>query len=77
LCNEELEVLVVKYEKDVGFDKYTKHESKRARLIIENSFATKIDQMRGHAEARLQALEGKMFNIKKQAETLLEKAKRK
>lgn len=76
-CNSEIDRLLVTYDKNVGFDKYTKHETKKATLVVENSFATKIEQMRLHAESRLQALEGKVFNLKRQADTLLEKAKRK
>lgn len=73
-CNDQLEKLVVKNSE--SFDKYTKHESKRQIIAQENSYAAKIDQMRIVAESRLQALDGKVYEIKRKADILLEKGKR-
>lgn len=76
-CNNQLDRLLAKYEKDTGFDKYTKHESKKFTLIAENSYADKVEYMRLIAESRLVTLEGKVFQIKRQGDVILEKAKRK
>jgi hypothetical protein len=73
-CNDQIEKLIVQHND--SFDKYTKHESKKQIIAAENSYAAKIDQMRLIAESRLQALEGKVYELKRKADILLEKGKR-
>jgi len=73
-CNDQLEKLVV--DNLQNFDQYTKHEVKRQSIIRENSYASKVDQMRSVAEARLQSLEGKVYELKRKGDILLEKGKR-
>lgn len=73
-CNDQIEKLVVGNLHN--FDQYTKHEVKRQSIIRENSYAAKCDQMRGVAEARLQSLEGKVYELKRKGDILLEKGKR-
>lgn len=76
-CNRELDLLVAKHRNDYGFDKYTKHDAKKPIIIFENSFAQKIDELRQSAQAKLTVLDGKVYDIKRQADILTEKAKRK
>ena len=73
-CNDQIEKLVAGNLNN--FDQYTKHEVKRQSIIRENSYAAKCDQMRSIAEARLQSLEGKVFELKRKGDILLEKGKR-
>ena len=73
-CNAQIEKLVVGNLHN--FDQYTKHEVKRQSIIKENTYAAKCDQMRGVAEARLQSLEGKVYELKRKGDILLEKGKR-
>jgi hypothetical protein len=73
-CNDQIEKLVVGNLHN--FDQYTKHEVKRQSIIRENSYAAKCDQMRGIAEARLQSLDGKVYELKRKGDILLEKGKR-
>jgi hypothetical protein len=73
-CNDQLEKLVA--ENLHNFDQYTKHEVKRQSIIMENTYAAKCDQMRAIAEARLQSLEGKVYELKRKGDILLEKGKR-
>jgi hypothetical protein len=73
-CNDQIEKLVVKHND--SFDKYTKYESKKQIIAQENNYAAKVDQMRLIAESRLQALDGKVYEIKRKADILLEKGKR-
>jgi len=73
-CNDQIEKIVVGNLH--RFDQYTKHEVKRQSIIRENSYAAKCDQMRGVAEARLQSLEGKVYELKRKGDILLEKGKR-
>ena len=73
-CEDQIEKMVVANLNN--FDQYTKHEVKRQSIIRENTYAAKCDQMRGVAEARLQSLEGKVYELKRKGDILLEKGKR-
>ncbi len=73
-CNDQIEKMVV--ANLASFDQYTKHEVKRQSIVRDNSYAAKCDQMRVVAEARLQSLEGKVFELKRKGDILLEKGKR-
>lgn len=73
-CNDQLEKLVVAHNEEFG--QYTKHEVKRQLIIKDNNYAASVDKMREVAEARLQALDGKVYELKRKADILLEKAKR-
>ena len=73
-CNDQLEKLVVAHNDEFG--QYTKHEVKRQIIIRDNNYAASVDKMREVAEARLQALDGKVYELKRKADILLEKAKR-
>jgi len=59
------------------FDKYTKHEIKQQHVINNNEFATKIDNIRKHAQARVDRLSEKIRDIRRMGESLLELARRK
>ena len=73
-CNDQIEKLVAANLNN--FDQYTKHDVKRQIIIRENSYAASVDQMRLVAESRLQSLEGKTYELKRQGDILLERAKR-
>lgn len=73
-CNEQLERLIA--ENQQMFGQYTKHETKKYLLAQENTFAASVDNMRSIAESRLQALDGKVYELKRKADILLEKGKR-
>lgn len=73
-CNDEMEKLIVKHQNEFG--QYTKHESKKHILSQNNSYAASLENMREIAESRLQALDGKVFELKRKADILLEKGKR-
>ena len=73
-CNDQIEKLVAANLNN--FDQYTKHDVNRQIIIRENSYAASVDQMRLVAESRLQSLEGKVYELKRQGDILLERAKR-
>lgn len=73
-CHDQTEKLIVKHHNE--FNQYTKHESKKYILAQHNSYASSLENMREVAEARLQSLEGKVFELKRKADILLEKGKR-
>ena len=73
-CHDQMEKLIVKHSDEFG--QYTKHESKKHILSQNNSYAASLENMREVAEARLQALDGKVYELKRKADILLEKGKR-
>jgi len=73
-CNDQLEKLVVSHNEE--FSQYTKHEVKRQIIIKNNNYAASVDHMREVAESRLTALDGKVYELKRKADILLEKGKR-
>ena len=73
-CEDQIEKLVAANLSN--FDQYTKHDVKRQIIIKENSSAGSVDNMRSVAEARLQSLEGRVYELKRQGDILLERAKR-
>lgn len=73
-CNDQMEKLIVKHSHEFG--QYTKHESKKYILSQNNSYASSLENMREIAEARLQSLEGKVFELKRRGDILLERGKR-
>lgn len=73
-CNDQMEKMIAIHSNEFG--QYTKHESKKHILAKNNSYAASIEHMREVAEARLQALDGKVFELKRKADILLEKGKR-
>ena len=74
-CNSRLNYIVASNED--CFPQYTKHEMKIPILIKENSFASKVESWRLVAESRLKRLEGREILIKRKADCLMEKGKRK
>lgn len=73
-CNDQMEKLIVKHQHEFG--QYTKHESKKHILSQNNSYASSLENMREVAEARLNLLDGKVYELKRKADILLEKGKR-
>ena len=73
-CEDQIEKLVAANLNNI--DQYTKHDVKRQIIIKENSYAASVDSMRAVAEARLQSLEGKVYELKRQGDILLERGKR-
>tara|TARA_R110002020_G_scaffold103752_24_gene243270 strand:- start:11932 stop:12414 length:483 start_codon:yes stop_codon:yes gene_type:complete len=73
-CNSRLNYIIANSED--CFPQYTKHEMKVPLLIKENSFASKVESWRLVAESRLKRLEGKEILIKRKADCLMEKGKR-
>jgi hypothetical protein len=73
-CHDQMEKLIVKYSHE--FNQYTKHESKKHILAQQNSYAASLENMREVAEARLNLLDGKVYELKRKADILLEKGKR-
>lgn len=74
-CNSFMDELLVKYERDTGFPQYTKFEMKKTIMISENSFTEKLEELRKISQMRVTLLEGKVFQIKKMSDILMEKSR--
>ena len=74
LCNDQLQKMVAKYHEK--FSPYTKHEMRMQMIVIENEYASSIDNYKQVAEARIQELEGKVYELKRKGDILMEKGKR-
>jgi hypothetical protein len=60
-----------------NFSQYTKHEMKEATVIRENMVAKKIHEWNSVAEARVASLKNKEQIVRRKADCLIEKGKRK
>jgi 16S rRNA U516 pseudouridylate synthase RsuA-like enzyme len=74
-CNSVLDELLVKFERTAAFDKYTKFDMKKVIMISDNSFAQTIEELRKTASMRVTLLEGKVFQVKKMSDIILEKSR--
>jgi hypothetical protein len=74
LCNDQILKMVAKYNDK--FSPYTKHEMRMQMIVVDNEFAASIDNYKQVAEARMQELEGKVYELKRKGDILMEKGKR-
>ena len=73
-CNDKLDKMVAKNINE--FNPYTKHDMRRQLIVMNDEFAKAVDYYREIAETRIQSLEGKVYEIKRKADILMEKGKR-
>ena len=74
LCNDQLQKMVAKYNEK--FNPYTKYEMRMQMIVVDNEYAASIDNYKQVAEARIQELEGKVYELKRKGDILMEKGKR-
>lgn len=74
-CEESLSKIVASHYNDTS--QYAKHEIKVAEVINENAVASKIAEWKLVAQGRLEPLSSREQNIRKKAECLMEKGRRK
>ena len=74
LCNDQLQKMVAKYNDK--FSPYTKHEMRMQMIVVDNEYAASIDNYKQVAEARIQELDGKVYELKRKGDILMEKGKR-
>tara|TARA_B100001559_G_scaffold266346_1_gene232759 strand:- start:8923 stop:9348 length:426 start_codon:yes stop_codon:yes gene_type:complete len=73
-CNDKLDKMIAKnYDQ---FSPYTKHDMRRQLIVMNDEFARAVDHYREIAETRIQAMEGKVYELKRKADILMEKGKR-
>ena len=73
-CNDKLNKMVAKNHDQ--FSTYTKYEQRRPLIIVNDEYAATVDHYREIAESRIQALDGKIYELKRKADILMEKGKR-
>ena len=73
-CNDKLDKMVAKNIDN--FSPYTKHEMRRQLIVVNDEFAATVDHYREIAESRVHSLDGKIYELKRKADILLEKGKR-
>lgn len=61
----------------INMQQIAKHEMKVAAIIRENEVASKINDWKIMAQARIDLLQNKEYNIRRKADCLIEKGKRK
>ena len=75
-CEESINKIIAREYKEVQ-NIYASHDVKVAMITQENVPAQKLIQFKNVAESRIRSLKTKEFNIRRMAECLLEKGKRK
>lgn len=74
LCTDQLEKLVARHSD--SFSQYTKHDAKIQLIVVDNEYARSIDHFRQIAQSRIEALNDKVYELKRKADILTEKGKR-
>lgn len=76
-CDDTLK-RIVSHEVTFGeWDKFAKHETKVSVILATNELASRINEWKMTAEGRLEHLRNREYNVKRKAEILIEKGKRK
>jgi len=75
-CEESINKIIAREYKEVQ-NIYASHDVKVAMITQENVPAQKLIQFKNVAESRIRSLKTKEFNVRRMAECLLEKGKRK
>ena len=70
-------IMTIISQESENFSQYTKHEMKEATVIRENMVAKKIHEWNSVAEARVASLKNKEQIVRRKADCLIEKGKRK
>ena len=75
-CQNSLDSILA-YEMESMIDVIAKHEIKVARVLRNNDLAQKINDWKLTAEGRLENIKSREYNIRRKADILIEKGKRK
>lgn len=74
-CEDSLNKIISK--EIVNMPQFTKHDIKAAAVLLENEVAQKINDWKIMAQSRVDFLQSKEYNLRKKADCLIEKGKRK
>ena len=74
-CDKNLKTIIATEIEDMP--QFTKYDIKVAHILRDNDLAKKIDEWKSVAEARMITLGSKEYSVRKKADCLIEKGKRK
>jgi len=76
-CEDSLQKIIGQEIEDGEWGKYEKHETKVGQILRNNHIASKINEWKMTAEGRLEHLQQRDYNVRRKADILMEKGKRK
>ena len=76
-CEDSLQKIIGQEIEDGEWSKYEKHEVKVGQILRNNHIANKINEWKMTAEGRLEHLQQRDYNVRRKADILMEKGKRK
>ena len=76
-CENSLQSIISEQLASGVWDQYAKHETKVATILRNNDLAKKINEWKLTAQGRLENLKSREYNIRRKADILFEKGKRK
>lgn len=76
-CENSLQSIISEMLSSGVWDTYAKHETKVATILRNDDLAHKINEWKLTAQGRLEKIKTREFNLRKKAELLTEKGKRK
>lgn len=76
-CDNSLQSIIVDELRHGVWDQYAKHETKIATIIRDNEVAHKVNEWKLTAEGRLENLKSREYNVRRKADILIEKGRRK
>jgi hypothetical protein len=75
-CDYNLQSIIAEDLKNGVWEQYAKHETKVATIIRDNEVAFKIHEWKMTAEGRLENVKNREYNIRRKADILIEKGKK-
>ena len=76
-CSNSLNSIISVELNNGVWDQYAKHDIKVATILRNDDLANKINEWRMTAEARLENIKSREYNVRRKADILIEKGKRK
>lgn len=76
-CENSLQSIISEQLSSGVWDTYAKHETKVATVLRNNDLARKINEWKLTAQGRLENIKSREYNVKRKADILFEKGKRK
>ena len=76
-CENSLQSIISDFIMNGEWDTYAKHETKVATILRNDEVARKINEWKLTAQGRLENLKSREYNIRRKADILFEKGKRK
>ena len=76
-CNNSLQSIISVELNNGVWDQYAKHDIKVATILRNDEIASKINEWKMTAEGRLDNIKSREYNVRRKADILIEKGKRK